>query len=134
MTALHVDGLDGAIGSDADFEFNHAPEVHGLGEGWVSCRCFLDDLPASIGGFLGPGVSQSENESDSDEQGDLALPHRGLHIKKNRRNLGDNLKVTKVMALIRGLFRGKSYFDHFVGFASNGFPFPVENGFRSGLG
>ena len=100
MTALYIHGLDGAIGSDADFELDHAPEVHRLGEGGVSCRSLLDDLSASIGGFLSSGVSQSENESDSNEQGDMALPQRGLHIKKNLRNLGDNLKVTKVMALI----------------------------------
>jgi hypothetical protein len=38
------------------------------------------------------------------------------------------------MALIRGLFRGKFYFDHFMGFAGSGFPFPAANCLGSGLG
>ena len=33
-----------------------------------------------------------------------------------------------------GTIPGETYFDHFVGFASGGFPFPVANGFRRGLG
>jgi len=82
MAALDVHGLYGAIGRDADFEFDHAPDVHGLGEGWVSCRSLHDDFPASIGGFLGPGLSQSEDECDRNEEGDVALPQRGLHIKQ----------------------------------------------------
>jgi hypothetical protein len=82
MAALHVYGLHGAIGRDADFELDHAPDVHGLGEGWVGCRSLHDDFPASIDGFLGPGLSQSEDESDRNEEGDVALPHRGFHIKQ----------------------------------------------------